>query len=335
VTSYGIWNEPNNPTFLQIQGPKESGSAPADRYRQLYNAAWNTIKKSSSGAPAAYSGAKVMLGELAYFRRSGRLSSSTRCPSPKKRVRGSLVDRKRSGLNALDFLERVVRPTADAPQKLRTSAVAWHPYQHSDPPGDDGRRDGIGIGRVGDIRRRLECLRGPSSQAAQDRLLSTHSSGVPRLAFTEFGYFNTPRNTFPRTDQYRPIENNDTTRDGNRYWQTDGARATFFRGALGRAAKANRIPVGLFVFYTATEIEPEVRDTFPEGESRDLNSRTHIQEYGLFSRRGEVAGTRSYGKDQSGRNFRSLRFPQQRRAYCEIYRWAKGRDYGNPASPCQ
>lgn len=299
VTSYGIWNEPNTDDFLRVVAPNGERLVTAYRYRRLYNAAWNAVK-----APGGvYPGARLLLGELSYLRTSGRVATGP--------------GRRRIGVNALRFLRLVAERNPDAPQRMLTSGIAWHPYQHSDPPRDNGRRDGVGIGRTGAIQDQIRRLYFERDPVTDKRVLTTANGKIPALHFTEFGYYNTPRT---------PLEANSQDPLGNRYWQTEATRAGFFRGALGRARREG---VRFIVLYTATEVEPqreEVREgeptPFPNGESFDIDKVPHIREYGLFSRRGEVTGVRPYGKDPSGRDFHSLDFPQQRRAYCAIHAWA-------------
>lgn len=304
VSTYGIWNEPNLDGFLRVTAANGERLLPAYRYRRLYNAAWNAIKAPDG----VFRKARVMLGELSYLRTSGRLATGPR--------------RNKLGVNALRFLGFVVAPNADAPQRVLTSGVAWHPYQHSDPPRDNGRKDGVGIGRTGAIQDQIRRLYFDRDPTTNRPLLATGNGKIPALHFTEFGYFNTPR---------EPLQDNNNRRSGNKYWQTEAARASFFRGALERARREG---VRFIVLYTATEISPQreqVEDgeppPYPNGESFDLEGKSHRQEYGLFSRRGEVTGLRPYGKDPSGRNFRSLNFPQERRAYCTIHKWAFANDY--------
>lgn len=200
---------------------------------------------------------------------------------------------------------------------------------------DDGRNGGVGIGRTGDIQNEIQERFMAKDPATDKRLLTTRNGKLPALHFTEFGYFNTPREAGspkPGGGVEPPLESRNNERANNRDWQTERARADFFRAALN---KARRGGVRFMVLYTATEVSPRLGTMPPfTGESFELEGKSHRREYGLLSRRGEVTGERPYGRDPAGRNFQSLQFPQRREAYCAIYNWARGRGYGTLPNAC-
>lgn len=181
VTAYGIWNEPNNSRFLKDGQDRHN---PVDvLYRKLYLAAYNRIKRRRSvGEGPAYKDARVFIGELSHLTRSARSPSGRKQPS------------------ALRFLKDVVEPSPASDAPVRTHGVAWHLYQHVDPPRSDGRgstrrSDGrfgvVGIGRADEIHDLIDKL-AKRPKVGEPRTLVTPKAKRPKLFFTEFGYFNGP-----------------------------------------------------------------------------------------------------------------------------------------------
>jgi hypothetical protein len=311
VTAYGIWNEPNNADFL-IAGDDRNDRHNAVHvlYRKLYIAAYDAIKKRKSyDEGLGYKDARLFVGELAQLTRSADICEGTTCT--------------RKSLSALRFLKLVAEPVPGvSPGLIKTHGVAWHPYQHVQPPSKRGRAGVVGIGRADEIQKLLDKLSKRSNNGAGPRLLVTPKAKRPDLFFTEFGYFNGPNK-----NQGKP---HCPTSCGDRYFKTEAGRAGLFRQALSRAYEEN---AKWMLIYHAAETSPQnFADDANEKVSPPVTPEAaYLAEYGLFSPTGEVTGTRSYGK---GPNEFVTDNRQQRRAYCAIYNWARTRDYGVGASPC-
>ncbi len=284
VSTFGIWNEPNNAVFLRAGNNRFDSTHVL--YRRLYQSAYSKIKALNKGA-------RIFIGELSHLTRSLRVAG-----------------RGRGHFSATTFLRLVVKPYPESSGLVRTHGVAWHPYQHADPPNRAGRASVVGIGKANKIQDLLEELH--KREGGGPRLLATPEAKRPSLFFTEFGYFNGP---YPEGER-----NPDCPKKcGTSYYKTEADRADLLRQALTRA---QRVGAKWMLIYQATEISP----TEYGGPER------YQPEYGLFDRNGDVTGQRSYGK---GPNPKFALNTPERRAYCAIYSWARFREYRvSPESPC-
>jgi len=297
VHAYSIWNEPNGPTFLRDQ----AGIIPARLYRDLYLEGYGEAR-------AQYPRARIYIGEMDPGQRRGKFcSSSSECP--------------RKLYSAMDFFEELVRPG-----RLKASAVAWHPYQHSaDPPGR-GPRNQWGISATVSIQRKISAL------ARANKLRTPGGGGRPTLAFSEFGYYSLPipgrRYNGPTNPSERryPAE-----RRANNYWHTEARRGRLWREAL-RVAKRNK--VNWVLAYTATEVSPDEREGSGEDPfANDPSRARRYQEYGAFGHipdgtgRAPVTGQKSFGKEPNN----GIQARPNRRMYCVIWHFFGGRRTTPPA----
>ena len=162
------------------------------------------------------------------------------------------------------FLSRVTSPTLPP---LVTDGVAWHPYQHSQPPGEAGGKGVTGIGRIMRTQATIDTLFNDNSNlgGACPSRLHAPDCERPGLLFTEFGYL--------------------IQRSGTRRVHTEAKRVSLFTASLRRAMKYK---AKWMVLYHAIELGKD----FPPPNRDD---------YGLFAVDGAVRGERDYGKGQRQR----------------------------------
>lgn len=173
VGRYIIWNEPNQPGWLQPQftcrGSTCTPYAP-HHYRRLYRAAHQAVKRVDPSA-------QVLIGALA-----------PRGASPRRR---NAPMRPLTFLRALGCVTARERPLRTGPcrrrRPLRTDGVAYHPHPVDRAPDAPGRhRDEAAFGDLAHLERAIDrtvargILRGPSRTRPLD------------LYLTEFAYQTNP-----------------------------------------------------------------------------------------------------------------------------------------------
>jgi len=134
--------------------------------------------------------------------------------------------------------------------------------------------------------------------------LKTPGGRRPPLYLTEFGYFNLPRTLrdAPRDPDRRRLN------PRRNYWHREVDRGELWRGAL-RVARRNR--VHRMLAYHAVEDDPRA-------PSRNGVSRIgQWEDYGIFSRQGDVTGQRGYGKSRFNKSY--LNPQPKRRVYCVLW----------------
>lgn len=324
VKSYSLWNEPNARGFLGRRGTANR-LMPTALYRELY-------LKGYDAATDVYPDARVFIGELAEgHARAARLPADSHLGS------------KLTNVTAMDFLHEVARPRDGSNESIVTNGLAHHPYQHNRPPHRAGDRFQVGVGKLNaplkdprnakryprtltGIHKTMDLLfkrRGLSGEIGGSgvRWMRTPGSRRPLLYLTEFGYFNKPykQEHLERTRRRYP--------HNKAYWHTEARREAWLRGRDDRPGALEVVRdsrAKWMLLYHLVE--------FPDRDAQGniLTDQSETWDTGLVgpvvgSGPAQVTGTRPYGKDPSGRNVRSLAFPQEREAYCAIWRWASSR----------
>lgn len=242
--------------------------------------------------------------------REGFQGGRSVCPASCRFYFGELTETN----SALPFFKVALRvpagTPADSPERLRTHGLAWHPYQHrTNPENRPSRRSldkhVVGIGRLGDIRRALR-------DAADDNLLRTPGRNRPRLYLTEFGYFNR--------------RNPDIRRDRNTHFHREARRADWFPRALDEAVEHK---ARMFLLYHGYEAPPKDYDA--DCSVKGPLPRVAQWDSGLLGAGGAVTGKRCYGRPPRP-PYNTVDNPQDREAYCAIWKWTYYRSYHATAS---
>jgi hypothetical protein len=259
VEMYGLWNEPNNTTFLKSQcnGLEVSrlGTSNVSLYANLWTQGLSGLTAANNAAPGLPK-ARALFGELS----SGRYEYTSSC----------LPSAPRYSIDMLKYLQQVAQ---DVPGGVQTTGLAWHPYQmgsvpwHADPAV-------VGIGRMPQVQSMINTLWHQGHFTAP-------SGKIPRLFITEFGYWNRPANQ---------------SSTSLKLYHTENQRAGWIAGGGSALDLAYGQDARMFLFWEMAERTPAITTNlndsrnfvngFDTGFAGAQDSPTAL----------EVGGQRPYGK---------------------------------------
>ncbi|MCP9491919.1 MAG: hypothetical protein MSC31_18900 [Solirubrobacteraceae bacterium MAG38_C4-C5] len=346
VRDFSLWNEPNLAEWLKA--PCSDGrtlASTAARYRVLYDAGYDAARSAERPNGGRVPGLRLYLGELSELPASGRLpglnSQGQRFSGQRVRTEcGSGGETIEPSLKTTEFLAAVVRAR---PEPLRTSGVAWHPYQHRSAPEkrtypkprNAGPTTGgvIGIAYVDDVQNRIKRLFQERSGNDQGPALSTAASRVPALYMTEFGYFSQP---FPIRGFRGQAELNTDLPSLSRWqaWHAESTRAEWLPRAYAHAEENG---ARLMLHWQLDEAGRLITDPVDARFAFDtglLSVGDVAPDQALSPDAFKAHDIRSYGKDPSVGNSQAERrwsngteFQPSRTAFCALRAWAESNDY--------